>query len=140
MGHDAQPRLRLERGSLAVVAEPHALELTALVLEREVRVPGRRDRHTTDLALDPQVGEARLGPHGASNGSGDLADLEDSHAKGAGGGRAGTRDGRGGHVVDVIPAGQRPVRWLGSASVLAHLRDGTSEGGDGGCPAAIVRA
>jgi hypothetical protein len=36
---DAQPGLRLEQRALAVVAEPHALELVALVLEREVRVP-----------------------------------------------------------------------------------------------------
>ena len=38
---DAQPRLRLERGTLPVVAEPDALELVAFVLQREVGVAGR---------------------------------------------------------------------------------------------------
>ncbi len=38
MRNDAQSRLRLERRPNAIIAEPHALELGALVLEREVGV------------------------------------------------------------------------------------------------------
>ena len=39
VGDDAQAGLRLERRAQPVVAEPDALELAALVLEREVGVP-----------------------------------------------------------------------------------------------------
>ena len=70
MGHDPQTRLGLEGGEQALVAEPHALELVAFVLEPEVGVAGRRDCDPPDLALDPQVGEARIGPDGARGSSG----------------------------------------------------------------------
>ena len=40
VGDDPEPGLRLERRADAVVAEPDALELRSLVLEREVGVPG----------------------------------------------------------------------------------------------------
>ena len=59
----AQPRPRFERGRDAVVAEEDAGELAPLVLEREVAVPGRRDGHAADLALDPDVAQRRLGSH-----------------------------------------------------------------------------
>ena len=39
--HDAQAGLRLERRADALIAEPDALQLVALVLEREVGMPGR---------------------------------------------------------------------------------------------------
>ena len=60
MRDHAQSGLRLERRAQPVVAEPDALELVPLVLEREVGVAGRRDGHAPDLALDPQVGKARV--------------------------------------------------------------------------------
>src|SRR5207302_170494 len=55
--HDPQPSLGLERGTDPFVAEPDALELRPLVLEREIRMARRRDRDPADLALDPQVPE-----------------------------------------------------------------------------------
>ena len=110
VGDDPQPGLRLERRAQPVVAEPDALELVALVLEREVGVPGRRDRDPPDLALDPQVGEARVLADGAADGPGDLADAEDADAE-----RAGRRGpparGRGVAAArGVQPASRRPRR------------------------------
>ena len=84
VGDDPQPGLRLERRAQPVVAEPDALELVALVLEREVGVPGRRDRDPPDLALDPQVGQARVGADRAADRAGDLADAQDPDAERAG--------------------------------------------------------
>ena len=81
VGDDAQPGLRLERRAEPVVAEPDALELVALVLEREVGVAGRRDRDPADLALDPQVGQARVGADRAADRPGDLADAQDPDAE-----------------------------------------------------------
>ena len=57
VGHDPQPRLGLECRALAVVAKPDALELAALVLQREIRVSRGRYRDPSDLPLDPQVGQ-----------------------------------------------------------------------------------
>ena len=93
---DAQPGLGLERAAPPVVAEPHALELVALVLEREVGVPGGRHRDPPDLALDPQVDEPRVLADGAADGPGDLADGEDAdpeRARGAAGDRRRVRRG-----------------------------------------------
>ena len=81
VGDDPQPGLRLERRAQPVVAEPDALELVALVLQREVGVPGRRDRDPPDLALDPQVGQPRIRPDRDADRPGDLADAEDAHAE-----------------------------------------------------------
>ena len=67
VGDDPEPGLGLERRADAVVAEPDALELVALVLEREVGVPGGRHRDPADLALDPQVARA-AGPRGRRRG------------------------------------------------------------------------
>ena len=81
MGDDPEPGLCLERRAEPVVAEPDALELVALVLEREVGVPRGRDRDPADLALDPQVGQARVGADRAADGAGDLADAQDPDAE-----------------------------------------------------------
>ena len=94
VGDDAEPGLGLERRALAIVAEPDALELVALVLEREVGMARRGDRDPADLALDPQVRQARVLADGAADGAGDLADPEDPYAELAGGrGRSRTRCG-----------------------------------------------
>ncbi len=61
VGDDPQAGLGLERVPDPLVAEPDALELRLLVLEREVGVAGRRDRDPPDLALDPQVAKALVG-------------------------------------------------------------------------------
>ena len=134
VGHDAQPGLRLEGRAEAIVAEPHALELVALVLEREVGVAGRRDRHPSDLALDPQVGQARVGADRAADRAGDLADGQDPDAERA------RRGGRGDLVarrtggtrvqarrdaqarIGPVPAGRRsppPARRRSSPSSAA---------------------
>ena len=59
---DAQPGPRLERRGQPLVAEEDAGQLAALVLQREVAVPGRRDRDAPDLALHPDVAQVRLAP------------------------------------------------------------------------------
>ena len=81
VGHDPQAGLGLERRALPVVAEPDALELVALVLEREVGMPGGGDRDPPDLAFDPQVRQSRVGADGATDRPGDLADAEDLQAR-----------------------------------------------------------
>ena len=132
VGHHPQAGLRLERGADALVAEPDALELVAFVLEREIGMPGRRDRDPTDLALDPQVGQARVGADRAADRSGDLADAQDPDTERAGRRRRRARDtgsdraqvaAVGGVGRDRIPARQGPVRRL----ALAHrtLRPGS---------------
>ncbi len=92
---DPQPGLGLEGAAHAVVAEPHALELVALVLEREVGVPGGRHRHPTDLALHPQVDQPRVLADRAADGAGDLADAEDPEPERAGRGGPASRRGPG---------------------------------------------
>ncbi len=78
VGDHAQPGLRLERRVEPVIAEPDALELVALVLEREVGVSGRRDGDPPDLPLDPQVGQARIASNRHPDRPRDLADSRGS--------------------------------------------------------------
>ncbi len=87
VGDHSEPGLSLERGTHPVVTEPHALELVALVLEGEVGMARRGDRDPPDLALDPQVGEARIGPHRAADRPGDVADPQDAKTERARRGR-----------------------------------------------------
>src|SRR4029077_12214649 len=56
---------------------PYALELIALVLQGEIGMTGGRDGDPADLTLDPQVGQARIGPDRATDRARDLADAED---------------------------------------------------------------
>ena len=72
-----QPGLRLERRCQPVVAEPDAAQLAAVVLEREVAVPGRGDRHPADLAFDPHVPQSIVSADRLAHGAGDVADGED---------------------------------------------------------------
>ena len=58
MGDEPDPGARLERDHHPVVAEDHAAELGAFVLEREVAVAGGADADLADFALDPQVAQA----------------------------------------------------------------------------------
>ncbi len=77
MDHHPQAGLGLERRPDALVAEPHALELGSIVLEREIRVPGSRVGDPADLALDPQVAEPFVRPDEPGNDVRCLADGED---------------------------------------------------------------
>src|SRR4029077_14713740 len=81
MGDDPQPGLGLERRANALVTEPHALELGFLVLEREIGVAGGRDRDPADLALDPRVAQALVGPNQARDDPGRLGDAKDPEAE-----------------------------------------------------------
>ena len=122
VGDDPQPGLRLERRAQPVVAEPDALELVALVLEREVGVPGRRDRDPADLALDPQVGQARVGADRAADRPGDLADAQDPDAE-----RAGRRRDR---AAPAAASGRAAVAAgrSGSAGIASQLGSAQSGG------------
>src|SRR6185503_17786967 len=128
MDDDAETRLGREHRTLAVVAEPDALDLVALVLEREVGMTGGRHRDATDLALDPHVEESRILADRRADCPRDLADLEDLEPEGTGRGdarshallgtEAGLRyrspprpDRDGFFGVDRVPARQHPVRW-----------------------------
>ena len=110
---DPEPGLRLERRSDALVAEPDALERAAVVLEAEVRVPGRADRHPADLALDPDVPQPVVGPDGLADGPRDLADAEDLQPERAGRRarrrRRGAGVGQGRGVVGGVPSGEQSV-------------------------------
>ena len=81
VGDDPEPGLGLERRPQPVVAEPDALELALGVLQREVRVAGRRDRDAADLALDPQVGQGRVRADRDPDRPGRLADVQDANAE-----------------------------------------------------------
>ena len=107
MNDDPEPRLRLERRAQAIVVEPDAVERAARVLEREVGMTGAADRDATDLALDPDVGEARIGPNRLADRPGDLADVQDLEAEGSG--RRRRRLGR--------PGRRRPLGVKGGSSV-----------------------
>ena len=129
VGDDAQPGLRLERRADPLVAEPDALELVALVLEREVGVACRRDRDPADLALDPQVGQARVGPDRAADRPGDLADAEDPHPERAGRRRRPARPGSPDVPVEPGPTGRRrSARSAGSAGMASQLGSAQSGG------------
>jgi hypothetical protein len=115
VGHDPQPGLRLEGAATPVVAEPDALELRAIVLEREVGVARARDRDPADLALDPQVTEPGIGSDGAADRPRDLTDAQDPETKGAGRPgplRADAAAGRAWRIGDRVPRRERPVRRL----------------------------
>jgi len=104
VGDDADSRLRLERRSNPLVAEPHALELRPLVLERKVRVPRARDRDPTDLALDPQVAQLVVGADGRRDracrlGDGDAPDPDRRRQLAAAG-------------VELVSGVPRPNSWL----------------------------
>ena len=101
---DPEPGLRLERRADALVAEPDALERAAVVLEREVGVAGRADRDPADLALDPDVGQALVGPDGLADGPRDLADAEDPQPERSG------RRARRRRAWAPAPAPERPRR------------------------------
>ena len=104
VGDDPKPGLGLERGPQPVVAEPHALELVALVLEREVGMARRGHRDPPDLALDPQVAEARIGADRAADRARDVADAQDAQAERARRGDGPVPRGRG----PSPPAARRP--------------------------------
>ena len=77
---DAKPGLGLERRANAFVPEPDALELGAVVLQREVGVAGARDRDPADLALDPQVPQLVVRADGRGDRPRSLADGQDPEA------------------------------------------------------------
>src|SRR5439155_19234716 len=106
---DPQPGLRLEHGPGPLVAEPDAVEGAAGVLEGEIGVSGAADRDPTDLALDPDVGESRVGSDGLADRPGDVADIQDPQPEGPG---RGLRRGLSARCfrVDGVPAGEeRPI-------------------------------
>ena len=125
MRHDAQAGLRLERRSDPLVPEPDALELVAFILECEIGVPGRRDRHPADLALDPQVRETGVCPDGAADRPRHLADGQDPDAERAGRGRlpaqAGVSKCAGRARTDGAEA-VRTLRWIGRDGIPARER------------------
>ena len=114
VGDDLEPGLRLERRPGPVVAEPHALELRAGVLEREVGVAGGRDRDPPDLALDPQVAQAVVGADAIADRPADLGHRPHTQPERA------ARDRT------------RGVGSSGSSGSVSH--DGSSQSGGSGVP------
>ena len=114
--HDAEAGLRLERRTQALVAEPDALELAALVLEREVGVARARDRDAADLALDPEVAQPLVPAHGLADRPAHIADGEDPEPEGPR--RHQRLAGRPAVLRQRVPCRQRPFRRPGSGHVL----------------------
>ena len=122
-GRRGGARARLERDDQPVVAEDHAAELGALVLEREVAVAGGADADLADLALDPDAAEPGRVAEGVADEARELADREDARAAGlAGPRRAPTasgglrpcspgRGGRAGAVRCADQAGPSAPAW-----------------------------
>ncbi len=134
---DPQAGPGLERRADPIVAEPHARELAALVLQREVGVPGGRHRDPADLALDPQVAQPVVGPDCVADGVAQLGHAQDRRSDPAGGrlgrrqdggsGRPGRSQGRhlGCHPVvgQGVPGGR--AQSGGSEPLMAGLRPGS---------------
>ena len=128
VGDDPQPGPRLVRRGQPVVAEPDALELAALVLEREVGVPGARHGDPADLALDPHVAQPLVAPDRLADGPGDVATRRGSSARRSRpgrplpAGRACVRDGparRGRRDAGSVASQAGSAQSGGSRSVIA---------------------
>ncbi len=116
MGHDSQTDPGVERRGHPVVAEPDARQLAAVVLEAEVAVPGARDRHPADLALDPDVAQPLIATDRVADRAGDVAHGEDAERR-----RSYRRDARG------LDTGGRAA-WLERPRGVASVRSASQAG------------
>ena len=108
----AVPRRDRDPGKL--LAEERRADLAARVLQDEEAVAGCRERGLADLALDPDVGEDRIGVEQAADATVEVGDAQDAR-RGSGGrcGLTGRRPHRLGRlvglVVGLVPERERPI-------------------------------
>jgi hypothetical protein len=75
---DLHPVRGSHGGPGQLVAEQRRADLAAGVLEREEAVSRCRERRLTDLALDPHVGEDRIGVEQAAHAPIEIGDAQDA--------------------------------------------------------------
>ena len=78
---DLHPVRRPDDRACELLAEQGRADLRAGVLEREEAVPAGRERGLADLALDPDVGEGRIGVEEAADATVQVGDAQDARGR-----------------------------------------------------------
>ncbi len=86
---------RAHRGARQLLAEEHRAHLAAASLRVKKQWPERRERGLADLALDPHVGERRVGVEERADAPVEVGDAQDARRGAQGGGSAGSGSGSG---------------------------------------------